>query len=114
MGTEKPRFTITMDEELLQDIDDYKFEHRIKNQSKAIVQLARIGLEQIKIEENKNIKNASDIVNKTSEASRDIKAFELLLKKAGLLKSNNDITEDDLQFLESIFGAIKSYFQAKK
>lgn len=114
MGTEKPRFTITMDEELLQDIDDYKFEHRIKNQSKAIVQLARIGLEQIKAEENGNIQNTCNIVNKTSEASKNIKTFESLLKKAGLLKNNNDITENDLQFLEAIFGAIKSYFQAKK
>lgn len=113
MSTEKPRFTITMDEELLQAIDDYKFEHRIKNQSKAIVQLARIGLEQIKFEENEKIKNTSDILNRTSEVSKDIEAFELLLKKAGLL-NNNDVTENDLQFLESIFGAIKSYFQAKQ
>ena len=38
MATEKPRFTITMDENLLDQIDDYKFTNRIKNQSKAIHQ----------------------------------------------------------------------------
>ena len=44
MATEKPRFTITMDENLLDQIDDYKFTNRIKNQSKAIVELVQRGL----------------------------------------------------------------------
>lgn len=114
MGTEKPRFTITMEEELLQAIDDYKFDKKIKNQSKAIVQLARIGLQQVREQEEQEIKKASDAIKTTSEATQDIEKFKLLLEKAGFLQGSKDISDDDLIFLESMFSAIKSYFRAKK
>lgn len=112
MSTSKPRFTITMDAELLDAIEDYKFDHRIKNQSKAIVELARAGLQLIKDSENSN-QQTFDII-KTSTIKTDIESFELLLKRAGLIKNNNDITQDDFEFLQSIFNAVKTYFQSKK
>ena len=48
MPTEKPRFCITVDEELLKEIDDYRFENRYNSRSQATLDLIRLGLEQLK------------------------------------------------------------------
>ena len=53
MPTEKPRFTISLDEELLQKIDDFRFENRYANRTQATLELIRIGLESL---EKKNKK----------------------------------------------------------
>ena len=45
MPTDNPRVTFTLTEEMLKRIDDYKFDNRIKNQTKAIVDLLNRGLE---------------------------------------------------------------------
>lgn len=48
MPTEKPRYTITLDEEMLKAIDDYRFEHRFANRTQATLELIRLGLEALK------------------------------------------------------------------
>lgn len=45
MPTEKPRYTITLDEEMLKAIDDFRFEHRFANRTQATLELIRIGME---------------------------------------------------------------------
>ena len=45
MPTEKPRYTITLDEEMLQKIDDFRFENRFANRTQATLALIRIGME---------------------------------------------------------------------
>lgn len=47
MPTEKPRFTLIMDEKLLELIDDYRFENRYPSRSAAAIDLLCKGLEQI-------------------------------------------------------------------
>ena len=47
MPTEKPRYTITHDEEMLKKIDDFRFENRFPNRTQATLELIRIGLEAI-------------------------------------------------------------------
>ena len=47
MPTEKPRYTITLDEEMLKKIDDFRFENRFPNRTQATLELIRIGLEAI-------------------------------------------------------------------
>ena len=44
MPTEKPRFTVIVDEELLKEIDDFRFENRIASENEAIRQLIELGL----------------------------------------------------------------------
>lgn len=44
MPTNKPRFTITVDEEIFKLIEDFKYEHRCKNQTQAVLTLIEIGL----------------------------------------------------------------------
>lgn len=44
MATEKPRFCITVDDELMEEIDDFRFQNRFSSRSKAAVELIRLGL----------------------------------------------------------------------
>lgn len=45
MATEKPRYTVSVDKEMLQQIEDFRFEHRYQTRSEATVELIRLGLE---------------------------------------------------------------------
>lgn len=47
MPTDKPRFTITVDPALMQKIEDYRYNHRIKNQTQAVISLMQRGLQEI-------------------------------------------------------------------
>lgn len=45
MATEKPRYTITVDEELLKKIDDFRFENRYQSRTAATIDLIKLGVE---------------------------------------------------------------------
>ncbi|MBD5161350.1 MAG: hypothetical protein HDT14_04920 [Oscillibacter sp.] len=47
MPTEKPRYTVIVDAELLKRIDDFRFENRYSSRSAATLELIRLGLEQL-------------------------------------------------------------------
>ncbi len=48
MPTEKPRYCITVDEEMLKEIDDFRFGNRYNSRSQATLELIRLGLEALK------------------------------------------------------------------
>lgn len=48
MPTEKPRYTVIVDEELLKEIDDFRFENRYPSRSAATLELIRLGMDAIK------------------------------------------------------------------
>lgn len=48
MATEKPRYCITVDDELLKEIDDFRFENRYNSRSQATLELIRLGLKVLK------------------------------------------------------------------
>ena len=50
MPTEKPRFTITVTDEMLKEIDDFRYENRYPTRTKAVNELFRLGIEQLKKE----------------------------------------------------------------
>ena len=52
MATNKPRFSLTVDEELLKEIEDFRFEKRYPNRNQATIELIRLGLEKLKSTEN--------------------------------------------------------------
>ena len=45
MPTTNPRITFTVSEELMKQIDEYRFQNRLRNQTQAIVSLINIGFE---------------------------------------------------------------------
>lgn len=48
MPTEKPRYTVIVDEELLKEIDDFRFENRYPSRSAATLELIRLGIDALK------------------------------------------------------------------
>ena len=56
MPTQNPRYCITVDEETLKQIDDFRFENRYNSRSAATVELIRMGLEVLKERETKSEK----------------------------------------------------------
>ena len=44
MATDKPRYTITVTEEMLQAIDDFRFQNRFPTRTQATNELIRLGL----------------------------------------------------------------------
>ena len=48
MPTEKPRYTIIVDNDLLKQIDDFRFENRFPSRSAATLELIRLGIEQLR------------------------------------------------------------------
>ena len=62
MTTDKPRYTITLDEELLKRIDDFRFENRFPNRTQATLELIRLGMEAYaKKEKQKERKRKKDV-----------------------------------------------------
>lgn len=45
MATNKPRYTVSVDDDLFKKIEDFRFEHRFQTRSEATVELIRLGLE---------------------------------------------------------------------
>lgn len=58
MATTKPRYTVSVDEDLFQQIEEFRFENRYQTRSEATVVLIRLGLKQLKQEKGK-AKNSS-------------------------------------------------------
>nr|DAR40144.1 MAG TPA: Nickel-responsive regulator/DNA Complex, protein-DNA complex, transcription factor.8A [Caudoviricetes sp.] len=48
MATEKPRYSITLDDEMFKEIEDFRFEQRYPNRNQATIELIRLGLEAMK------------------------------------------------------------------
>lgn len=60
MATDRPRYTVSVDEELFKRIEDFRFEHRYNTRSEATVELIRLGLEALKQQEAENKKRNAD------------------------------------------------------
>ena len=56
MATDKPRFTITLPEDVYEEVSEFKEEYNIRTQSKAIQQLILLGLQDL-AEDSPDIKN---------------------------------------------------------
>ena len=52
MATDKPRYSITLDEELFKEVEDFRFERRYQTRNQATVELIRLGLAEIKSSRN--------------------------------------------------------------
>lgn len=57
MSTDKPRSTVTFDDELFKRLEDYRFENRCPNRSQAVVELIRQSLDEYDKKKRKNLKN---------------------------------------------------------
>lgn len=58
MPIEKPRYTIIVDDDLLRQIDDFRFENRFPSRSAATLDLIRRGIEQLRKEQETSRKDS--------------------------------------------------------
>ena len=56
MATNKPRYTVSVDDEMFKVIENFRFENRFQTRSEATVELIRLGLEQLKKEQEEQKK----------------------------------------------------------
>lgn len=54
MPTNNPRFCITVTKDILDEIDNYRFDKRFNSRSQATVELIRIGINALKEKDNKS------------------------------------------------------------
>ena len=113
MPTEKPRVTITVTEDQLKEIEEYRYGHKMKNQTQAILSLVRVGLDELKQSGAEQIKKASEAAEADSEAihSDTVAIFKDVLSRAGLLNEKLDLSDNDLEFLKAMFLAMKAHFK---
>ncbi len=52
MATKKPRYLITLDDDLFERVEDFRFENRFQSRSQATVELIRLGLEVVEKQKN--------------------------------------------------------------
>ena len=96
MPTKKPRYTLIVEEDLLEKIDDYRFQNRLASRSLATVELIKLGLNSLK----DNIVREPQSQYNTSFSEDEIdmidKYRELSDKAKKKIKINVDIEYDDI------------------
>lgn len=112
MPTERPRITITMSEEQLEQVKVFQHNNRM-NQTQAILHLVELGFAEIERQNDSPKKEKapkpdnSDSEAKVKEQTIIIKA---LLESAGV---TGDISDNDLAFLQGIVLAVKAHFKER-
>lgn len=72
MATEKPRYTVSVDKEMFQQIEDFRFAHRYQTRSEATVELIRLGLESL--EREKTPRGGGDPISDKNDDAAQKKA----------------------------------------
>ena len=100
MATEKPRFSVTIDEETLDRVDEYKYKNKISTQSKAIVKLVQMGLNELGIETNK--KKTPLYSSEALRVAKDYDGLDRWGKQVvrSVIDDEMERCEDEARFLE--------------
>lgn len=110
MPTNKPHFSIVMDDELLAVVEQFQKDNGIKSRGKAINMLLKAGVAEV-LEETKKAapsENSDETANDESDIARII---SLQLSRLGVVQPGQDISDADFRFLNAMWAAIKAYFQ---
>lgn len=59
MSTDKPRFTVTLDDDLFDEVEQFRYDNRYPNRSMAINALLKAGVDALKDQDDKSIKKAT-------------------------------------------------------
>lgn len=60
MSTDRARYTVSLDEELFHEVENFRYENRFPNRSTATVELIRRGLEAVKNEKAEQQQNEAN------------------------------------------------------
>lgn len=111
MPTDNPRFSITVDPELDNNIETYWHNTRAKSKTQAVVSLIEKGLANLNNEQTK--KSPAPEGAEDREQGIDTMEFELrsMLLRLGLMPANGDLTAEQVEFLAHIIALIQAYFK---
>ena len=101
MPTDNPRITFTVSEELKDQINEYQFSNRIKNQSQAILSLIKMGMDSLE-EEAADISVVTSSFEPSealyvSKPTGDMKADEI---RKFIHETIDRLSDDDLVFFK--------------
>lgn len=98
MATKKPRYMISVDDDMFNAIEDFRFERRFQTRSEATTELIRLGLEQLKKEEAKKAqKKQAELTNLPKHVEDDCND-----NYVNAAHSIEGATDEDKQFDEDI------------
>lgn len=58
MGTDRARYTVSVDKAMFQEIEDFRFENRYQTRAEATVELIRLGLQVVQEKKNQKARKA--------------------------------------------------------
>lgn len=112
MPTEKPRFTITVDQKLDEAIEDYKYRTRAKNKTQAVIELMELGMESL-MKEMKQKEKAPASEEAEASGPVSLEETDAILVEMGYVKPGEQLSAADLAFLEHIGGLMDAWFSSK-
>ncbi|MET0016512.1 S24 family peptidase [Oscillibacter sp.] len=101
MATEKPRFSVTLEEAMLEQVDDYQFSNRFATRSKAVVDLVRKGLEEL--ENGAGKESASPYSGEALKLAKDYDGLDKWGKQAVRDVADTEMArvEDESRFFQN-------------
>lgn len=69
MSTDRPRFSVTVTQEMYDEINKYQHEHKLSTQTKAIAQILQIGIDALYESINSTVSNDSAKVQNDEQVS---------------------------------------------
>lgn len=60
MATNKPRYTVSVDDKMFEEIEDFRFKRRFQTRSEATAELIRLGLEALQNESEQEAQETGD------------------------------------------------------
>ena len=109
MGTERPRYTVSVDQDLFDQIEEYRFKHRYKTRSDATVDLISRGL--LTLEQNKKNPPVLEKPETGEEkATKEEVLFYHKLINVGLLREGQDLTDTQVAVLQGIHFILQANF----
>lgn len=97
MPTDKPRFTISMDDDLYNQVNDFRFSRKIRSQSKTIVELVRKGIEV----ENMPTEKPRVTITMTEEQLGQIESYKFSNKMKNQTQAILSLIERGIDALEA-------------
>jgi len=116
MGTERPRFSITVSEDMYSDINKYQHENRISTQTKAIAQILQIGLDALGDPRRTPTKKSPAPAEPETGEGTDSRteSFYRLLIREGYLIEGEDFTDAQVEILRGVLQILDAAFPRRK
>jgi len=94
MATERPRFMVSVPDELFKQIEDYRFENRFQNRSDAINKLIGVALEYLKKEKLEDEYLLALALDREKNGSGKFYSEKEIMRELGITEQDIEEAED--------------------